>query len=145
MGMVEEVVAYLATQSCGTAGTTLFAHTLPESTGMCSAVIELPASAPSRTFKQSLPWAENARVQVLCRSTLPSSGATIAVPTNARARAQKIWRTLEAVSNSTSIASGKRYYRIEAQQSPFKLQDDERGRSVFSCTFDVMRAPTTSD
>ena len=145
MGMIEEVAAWLVTQSCGTAGTSLFAGVLPDSTGLAAGIIERAGGPPSRTYQTDLPWAEDARIRVLVRSTQPSSGATLPVPTNARERAQKIWRALDGVTNSTSIAAGKMYLRIEALQSPWLERHDEKGRVVYACDYAVTRVPTTSD
>lgn len=129
MGMIEEVATYLDTQSTRFAlGTNLFLNWLDDTPGTSAAVIETGGSDPSRVFKATVAAWENARFQLLCRSTSSSV---------ARANIDAAWTIYEGVTNQT--LSGSTYLRISAVQSPFMLTRDDQGRSIFACNFDVMR------
>jgi len=134
VGLIEEVGGFLDSESTRfTAGTNLFLNFMPDQPGTATAIIETPGLAPAQVFGSDLPAWENARVQVVCRST--SS-------TKARANANDAWFQLQEVANET--LSGRSYLRISAVQSPFLMARDEQGRVVFAANFDVVRRTTAA-
>lgn len=138
MGMIEDVVAYLDSGSTGiAAGTDLFAHTLPETTGVAVGVFEREGPAPVRSFGAGSTPMQRGLVQVLVRSTAPANGESVAVPTAARALADTCWSRLEGIANTT--LSGSTYLRAEPTSSPYALTRDEAGRIVFGFSAIVWR------
>ena len=146
MGMLEELGARLAGSTAGLVlGKSLFLHALPDdTTGVAVGLFETGGITPQSNYGAGKPVWENARVQILVRSTGASGGPGIASPVNARAKIKQVWENLTTIQN-TSVGSttvGKSfYYRVTAVQSPFFLQRDGQGASVFACNFDVQRAP----
>lgn len=134
MGLIEEVGTFLDSQSTRFAlGTNLYLNYLPDEPNTAAAIFETPGGAPNYVFEGDLPAWENARVQVVCRST--SS-------TRARANMQDAWVQLQEVANET--LSSRSWMRISAAQSPFLLRRDERGRPVFAANFDCVRLTTAA-
>jgi hypothetical protein len=132
MGMVEEVGTFLDGGSTRWAlGTSLYLNNLPDEPNRAAAIYETGGFPPQQTFGNDLPAWENARIQLVCRST---SSAT------ARADAGAAWTILQRVTNEA--LSSVSYLRIAPVQSPFLLRRDERGRAYFACNYDVTRRTT---
>lgn len=144
MGMVEEVGTYIQAQSLGTLGTSLFLNGWSDSTGIAACLFEYPGSSPRRRYA-GVAW-EEARIQVVVRSTTPSGPEGIADPRAARVRAQKIWRTLEDIGNENLTAVNEvgstqttYYLSVSVLQSPFLLDRDDKGRTLFAFNCRVQR------
>ena len=134
MAIVEDVGTYLDAQSTRfTAGTNLFYNFLPDEPNTAASIIETGGLPPQHHFSGELPSWENGRVQVACRST--SS-------TTARANMNDAWFQLQEVANET--VNSRSWLRISAVQSPFLLERDERGRTVFAANFDCVRLTTAA-
>lgn len=145
MALAEEVAAYLGTQLGLTAGHSLYANVLPESTGLALAVFEVPGAAPQQRFGSNpLPAYERPRIEVAVRSTKGSPPSS----TGARSKAFAAWKALNSVTDmvlpSTSVAQHAQYLRIEPASSPWFAPRDEQGRYLVCCYYDVMRVPNTS-
>lgn len=147
MPMIEEIGSHLAAGSTRfVAGTTLFYHSLPESTGdqkpTCG-LFEAFGLAPIRTMNgANLPPIERPAVRIICRSTSAET-TDVPSPVNARSLAQEAWRILERTVDVT--ISGTTYLRIEPAHSPYALGRDEVGRHVFAFTAYVERKPSTTN
>lgn len=134
MGLLEEIGTFLDSESTRfSLGVDLYLNYLPVEPNTAAAIFETPGGAPNYVFSGDLPAWENARVQVVCRST--SS-------TRARANMQDAWFQLQEVANET--LSSRSWLRISAVQSPFLLNRDERGRVAFAANFDCMRRTTAA-
>lgn len=134
MGLIEEVGAFLDTASTRyAAGTSLFYNHLPDEPNRATAIYETGGVAPQQHFSGDLPSWENARVQLIHRST---SSVT------ARADANAAWYILQQVANEA--LSSVSYLRISPVQSVFLLERDDRGRPVFAANYDVVRLTTSS-
>jgi hypothetical protein len=132
--MVEEVATFLDGASTRWAvGTSLFLNYLPDEPNRAGSILETGGVAPTQVFAGDLPAWENARIQLNCRST---SSAT------ARADANAAWYILQQVANEA--LSSVSYLRISPVQSPFLLERDDRGRTVFACNYDVVRRTTAA-
>lgn len=139
--MIEEIGTYLAgSTAIGALGTDVFLNALPESTRVVVGVLEAPGQPPEFVLGSTPPAYSRASIDVLVRSTVGPSGYSI--PTNARARIQRVWNRLSAVTN-TSL-SGSTYLRIEPTSEPYLVDRDEKGRVVFGCSFTVLRRGTTT-
>ena len=129
MGMVEDVGAYLDTNSTRfAAGTNLFYNFMPSEPSRATSIVETGGSPPARAFGSTGPSWEQGRVQITCRSTSSQQ---------ARADADAAFALLEAVENET--LSSNYFLRISAAQSVFLLERDAQGRPVFACNYDVWR------
>lgn len=134
--MIEDVCTTLSNASVGTAGTSLFAHYLPETTGLAVGVFEIPGRDAIERFGNTR-GIERPRVRVVCRSTAPADGQGVAVPTNARAKAAAAWAALDAVTNTT--IAGSTYLRMVPLQSPYADAQDQRARHLFTFTAEIWR------
>lgn len=133
MGLVEDIGTYLAAQSTRfTLGTNLYLNFMPSTLATSAAIYETGGLPPSRTFAPSTsPAWENARIQVVCRST--SS-------TKARANVDTAWTVLEGISNvALPTSTGTYYLRVASVQSPFLLMRDDAGSILFAFNCDVLR------
>jgi len=99
------------------------------------ALYETAGWAPEWTFSSGTtsPAFERPGLQAIARST---SYAT------ARGHAYRVYRILDGVANKTlpHTSSGTLYQRIAAVGSPFSLGQDQNGRFLLSCNFDVSKA-----
>lgn len=149
MPVADEIGYHLTANTTGqTFGTSLFVNALPDETaGVSTVIVETASFGPQQTMGgATLPQWEHARVQVITRSTQPLGGSGIANPTAARTRAQKTWECLTKIVNQTVGATsvGSRYYlRVEPLQSPFLLDRDNRGRTLFAANYECWRKVST--
>lgn len=128
--MIEELATYLDAQSTRfTFSTTgnLFVNYLPDTPATAAALLETGGLPPTRRFAGVPAW-ENARVQLVCRSS--SS-------TKARANADAAWGILEGIANTT--LSGSTYLRVSAVQSVFLIDRNPAGQTEYGANFDVQR------
>lgn len=129
MGLVEDVGEFLdAASTRFDLGTRTFLNYLPEQPNRAHSVTETGGLAPTHVFGSTSAAWENARVQILTRST---SSVT------ARADIEAAFTILDGVQNQT--VNGSTFLRIAAVQSPFLVNRDERGRVIFSCNFQCWR------
>src|SRR5437660_478249 len=100
--MIEEVGTFLAANSTFfVLGSKTYLNFLPDEPNRASALYETGGSSPNFVFGSSKAMNENARLQVVCRST--SS-------TRARTDIDKAWTLLSGVKNQT--LSPSTYLRI---------------------------------
>jgi len=137
--LLQEIVEYIRTQSTGfVRGTNLFRgfwHDVPDTATL---VREYGGRPPQHTFGSTTPEWEAPRIQVLCRSKSYDT---------ARDNAETIYRLLDNVSNQTltpsTSATGTRYLKIDAQQSPFSLGRDDNDRAIIGCNYEVWKELST--
>lgn len=138
MGAIEDIAQHLDTSSTAiTRGVNLFAHTLPETTAVAVGLFERTPPGPVQRFGSGTPAIRRHTIQVLARSTMPTNGEALPVPTNARARADVCWTAMNGILNTT--INGSTYLRAEPLTEPFEIARDERGRVVFGFSAVVWR------
>lgn len=143
MGMIEEVAAHLVSSSTKfTAGQTLFGNAHPVVDEASCSLWESGGSAPVQAYgSTNLPAWEQPTLQIIARTSRPSSGSLLPFTSNARSMIHDAFVILNRVTNT--VLSGTTYLRIEPRQSVMVLPGaEEDGRIVFSVNFDVSRRPT---
>jgi hypothetical protein len=137
MSMLSEVSAYLASNSVGVVGTSIFLDYLPDAPDTVVALFAYPGAGPTSMMGGASGAAvvRNPRLQVLTRGT-PDGAGTVA----ARAAIDSIYALLEQVVNTT--LSSVRYLSIEAVDEPALLERDDTQRPVYVCNFEVMKYPS---
>ena len=132
MSVLTDVSTYLNDASISTQdltlGSNLFMSTLPDSPDTCVAVMQGGGVAPEDTFGTSYPILEQPSIQTLVRAASYATAEALAVD---------IFKSLTAVENATLTST--LYLKIEAQQSPFPLEEDDRERIIMSCNFSVIK------
>lgn len=133
MTMLGEVGTYLDAQLVAlTAGTNLFGGVLPEDPVEAVAIFENTSVGPVETQGgATAPVMERPRLQVIVRSDDYAKG---------RLLIEQVYKTLQVVVNTTM--SGTLYYRIASVDMPELLDRDSRQQPIFSCNFDVWKAPS---
>jgi hypothetical protein len=124
--MLTEIATYLETAGCGTVGVDLFLGDLPDAPVAAASLVEYGGLPPQRTFG-TVAW-EQPRVQVLVRDAAYFA---------ARERAERIYRALVAVANTT--LSGTRYFSVTATP-PSILERDEHDRPILTIRANVTKA-----
>lgn len=144
MGAVEDLYTYLVAASTRLEAGNVFINVVPNSTRATLSLLETGGVAPQQTYGSgNLPAFERARVQLLARTTAPAGDATVPYSTTARSLIHAAWVELNEVVNTT--LSGSTFLRCDPVQSPFMLPGQENdGRLMFSCSFDVWRRPSTA-
>lgn len=137
----KDLAQYLSTGGVGVQGASLFTHVLPETTGAALAIIETPGMLPQPTYGSKIPSIARPRVQVMARTTAPSSGATVPYTSNARLLIHDAWARLSHVVNQ-SIRSTT-YLSVDPLQDPFQMGRDEKGRILFAFNAQVSKVPST--
>lgn len=131
--LLAELGAYLATEGVGTVGTTIFYGGLPDSPDNCLALLEYGGRAPEHDLGTTALRHEYPRVQVLTRNTVYLTGIK---------KAQDVTHAFTAVRNTTLSDVG--YKGIDPVQSPFSLGQDNNGRWVFACNYEVCKTLSSS-
>lgn len=146
MGMIEEVAAHLtATSTRFAAGETLFANAHPVVDAPSLSLWETGGAPPVQSYGSTLPAWEQQTMQMLAKSTRPSSGSLLPYSSNARSLIHDAFVILNRVVNQSLSGSTAAYLRIEPRQSVMVLPGaEEDGRIVFSCNFDVWRRPSVA-
>jgi hypothetical protein len=133
MSMLTDVGTYLAAATISTQdltlGTNLFLGRLQESPDRCVGLMQTAGTAPTDVFGTSYPPVENQGLQTLVRAENYATAESLAVD---------VWKSLSSVENETLTST--KYFKIEASQSPFAVQRDDRERVVMSCNFLVVKA-----
>lgn len=122
--MLDEIAAYLATQSVGTVGTNIFIGIIPDSPDNCVALFEYGGSAPDLVGT----YVERPNLQVRVRNTSYSTG---------RAKCASVITALHTLGETT--LSGTRYLWVAAKQSPISLGVDAKERYEWSINFQVVK------
>lgn len=124
--ILDELSTYVAANSTLAVGTDLFMHSFPATAGDTAvAFFETGGVTPSVLF--SGVDHERPTVQVVVRSD--------AYPT-ARSLAQVVFNLFTSIENVTlPTSSGVAYISGTAQQQPFSIGDDGKGRPQVSCNY----------
>lgn len=125
--LLPEIGAYLAANSIGTVGTTIFYGQMPETPDDCVTLFEYAGEPPEDTHDAQ--HYEKPGLQVLVRDTSYS---------DARTKIASISALLHTLAN-TSL-TGTKYLYIRAVQSPFVLERDSSNRVVMAQNFIVTKA-----
>lgn len=130
MAFLDDLGAYVDTNTALTLGTDLFLSLMPDTPDNVVALYEstggvVPVSTMGST---NLPQIERPELQIIVRNTSYSTGRTLA---------NTLWELLTAVSNTTIEST--LYHRIESTSSPFVFDRDDSRRVLFSCNFNVMK------
>jgi hypothetical protein len=121
--------------STGGVTTQIYRGFMPEKPDEAVQLVETGGIGPVHAMASApgLAVEERASVQIVRRS---------ATYQRARASMNVIFRLLDGAGDRT--VNGTRYLWIEAIQSPFALGQDETGRTLVACNFNVCKALSTS-
>lgn len=129
MGMLDDLGAYVDTNTSLTLGTDLFLGLMVDNVANCVALYEEGGTTGMYTQGSSnLPKFERPQLQLIVRNTSYSTG---------RSLADTVYRLLTQVANQT--INGTKYLRIEALGTPSVMERDANRRVLFVCNFDVVR------
>lgn len=129
MGMLDDLGAYLDTNSSLVLGTDLFLGVLPEIPSNCVALFENSGVSPDFTLgTNNLPILERPELQVIVRNGSYSTGNTLA---------DTIYRVFTQITNQT--INSVNYLRIQAIASPSVMDRDSNRRVLFTTNFRVIR------
>lgn len=132
--LLEDMLDYLTTGSIGlTGGTNLFGGMLPDAPERAAAVYETGGLFPLQAMGRTSAVVERPRIQVVTRASSYQG---------ARMLAHNVFERLDTVREAT--INGTRYHYIAAVQSPFFLREDESGRKLIACNYDVIKDVHTS-
>lgn len=121
--MLDEIGAYLQTESVGTVGTDIWLGELQPTPDDAVGLFETPGASPEVFDRTDYPT-----LQVRVRSRLYSDGRT---------RIQSIFELLHGLAETD--LSGTRYHLIRGKQTPFYLGQVDLERHEFVCNFAVTR------
>ena len=134
MAILDDIGAYINTNTSLTIGTDFFLSLLPESPDNCVALFEEGGTAPLFTLgSTNTPQIERPQLQVIVRNTSYSTGASTA---------RTVYLLLTAIVNQT--INSNYYQRVEAVATPALFQRDENRRSLFTVNFDVYKETVTT-
>lgn len=129
--------------SPSTGAASIVYRSVVESTGVLLALMETPGLSPVRTYGDGAVSAiERPRLQLLSRTTSPSSGSDVPFSSGASSAIRRAAGLLENISNTT--IGGSTFHRVATVQAPYQLQRDDAGRILFAANFDVWWAPSSS-
>jgi hypothetical protein len=129
MGMLDDLGAYLDTNSALTLGTDLFLGILPETPSNCVALFENSGVSPDFTLgANNLPILERPELQVIVRNASYSTGNTLA---------DTIYRVFTQITNQS--INSVNYLRIQAIANPSVMDRDSNRRVLFTTNFRVIR------
>ena len=127
-GVLEEVVAFLAAEGLGTAGTDLFTSRMPDTPDACGCVYAEGGVPPDPGFGSSALRFESPAIVVVFR------GAALDYDTP-MANSKTALASLTSVEAPTTL-TGTIYNWIHALHSPFPLdKPDEKQRPSVTCTY----------
>jgi len=140
---VDDLVVYLDANSTQlTAGTNLFKHSMPDTTGRGVFLYETVGRQADDKFSLGLPALVRPRASITIRSTGSAGGDGIAGSTATADLANNVWDLLSNVADTT--INGVYYQLISPLQSaPAFLRHDEKGRANFVLNVEAIRTPTT--
>jgi hypothetical protein len=123
MPLLDDLAAYLATQSIGTVGTTIFSPKMPDKPDVCISLQERPGYAPDANTTLEYPG-----VRIICRNVDTDAGI-LAAFTKAYAIKKLLHRKVGLTLNGTL------YHRIDATGNPSWNGQDNRGRPQYEISF----------
>jgi len=131
--LLDDIGAYLVTQSIGTLGSDLFLGWLPDTPDTCVAVIEGIGDEALETLgSTSSTNMEQPALQIICRGA-PDDYNT------PRIKAEAVKAALQDVANQ--VLTSTLYYRIRMRHPPWPMGKDENKRFMLSTNYDVIKAP----
>lgn len=145
--MIEDVAGHLIAASTRyVAGESLFANAHPVVDIASLSLWESGGQAPVQSYGASwLPSWEVPTLQLLAKTTRPSSGSLVPYSSNARSLIHDAFVILNRVSNQTLTGSTAYFLRIEPRQSVMVIPgQEEDGRILFTVNFDVLRRPSVA-
>ena len=149
MGIVEDVVTLLdGTSTALLAGTSLFAHMMPElgPTALPTMAVQLePGMEAVRTYGATLPVAVRSVLVLITRTTAPTDSDYVD-PRRAQSMGYDAWSTLEQTVNTVIPAgstSGTYLFAALGDTEPVYVGRDERRRAVFEQRLLVDYKPST--
>ena len=129
MSIGEELATYLAAQSVGVSGETLFVGRLPDAPVQATAIIEYPGAPGEYIQEQPRVAIEKPHVQIQCRAATYPLGRTLI---------NTAYQAIDAIRNQT--LSGTRYLGGFPIQPPFVLERDANELVVFAFNAELWRA-----
>ena len=134
--VLSELVAFLAAEGLGTAGTDLFFGRMPDTPDACGCVYATGGLAPDQGFGSAAVRFESPGIQIVFR------GAALDYDTP-NANARTAWTSLAGVNPQTAL-TGTTYHWVHATQSqPFLLgEPDEKQRFRIVCNYIVEKEMT---
>lgn len=143
MAAIDDVASHLDSNSTKvTAGTSLFKHSMAESTGRSVHVISTPGLPPIEKMSAGKPAMTRPRFQIVTRTSKAVGGSGVPGTTATYNLACDMRDILGSIANTT--VGGVQYQRIHALQSdPFNIGRDDAGRVLFGQNFECLRSPTT--
>ena len=123
MVFLDDVAAYLATNSIGTVGADLFTVKMPASPDVCVSLVERAGMAPD-----PMTTIERPGFRVMCRNVDTDAG-TLAAYSKAYA-VKKLLHRAVGVTMGTTL-----YHRIDATGNPTFNGQDQRGRPIYEISF----------
>ena len=133
--VLAELTTYLVTQGIGTAGTNLFYGILPDSPDACVALFEYGGYPNDPVLGGTTVRLEYPSIQVMCRGVRDDY-------TNPRQKAQDVVAAFTKIG--TQILSGVEYKAVLGNGPVTFLRRDENFRTIFVCSFDVVKAFSTT-
>ncbi|MFA9270724.1 MAG: hypothetical protein ACEQSX_08195 [Baekduiaceae bacterium] len=146
MGMIEEVALHLSeTSTRFVAGVSMFANAHPPVDVASFSMWETGGGPPVQAYGSTLPTWEEPTLQLLAKTTRPSSGSLVPYSSNARSLIHDALVILNRVVNQSLTGSTAYYLRIEPRQAVAVLPgQEEDGRIMFSVNLDVLRRPSVT-
>lgn len=133
MSYLDDIGAYLQSQSLGTLGTNLFLGALydnPQIPDAATALLPAQGLSPVIVHQAVADAVDQPQLYVLCRGAVYNFQEP-------HGRIQAIYAALHNVVNLT--LSGTRYLGIVAAGTPLSLGPDDQFRPLLACTFQVWR------
>jgi hypothetical protein len=136
--MAEELRYYLTTNVTALTTSNTWVNKAQHSPNTGATLHESAGMAPSLTFGAA-PNYENPRIQIVARSTTYPA---------ARSLAENVYRVLTAVDSvymttGAGSTSQTAYLSIDPVQTPFPLGEDETGRYLMACNYQVKKELST--
>lgn len=133
--ILDDLADVLSSGGVGTVGIDIFKATMPNAPDQLVALFKTGGPAPIHAMAAGPGSAVVERPHVAIWARAARSDA-------AEKLAQDCWNLLDALGDRT--VNGIRYLSVFALQTPFFLQEDETGRRVYACNFEIVREPATS-
>lgn len=135
MPVLDDLADVASSAGVGTVGTNLFKSTIPSTPDALVALFLTggPASVHAMASAAGQAVADRPHIQALSRA----------------ARADDAYLTIQKLHNALNGIGGRtingiRYYSVFALQQPFFLREDETGRKIYACNYEILKAPATS-
>ena len=130
--LLDEIAAYLESQSVGTRGTTLFTAIMPDTPDELVVIYENPGMMPSRSHSTN-PNLEHPQLGIWVRGT--TDGDYV----GPRQKAQDAYNALVLIRNQTLSAT--LYLDVMPMQQPFLLERDDNQRAIIGFNAAVTKVP----